>query len=1070
MPSNPDNDFRQYIFDFSKKESEVQTHTWFPPPKGIQTLHVPNESVNEFMETLYGYIETHKKSQKLETPSRGQNSFTEKINPDLFKLFVDIDFHVKDLEKGHLPNEPIKLQNMIRVWVQTYDQMIEDLFGIDYKLDRIVAVRLLYKIHLIYPSVMVNRNTATALAKEYMKRLQEVDDSFGEILTNCPKCIDFSVYNTGLRMLYMHKGSMGAKKKDADVASEVDLHEQYFGEGSYTNIYRTIDLTDFEVEDFCLETFKKSSIHVLDNRPLTGFLDSDIKKSFLKTYATLLNSKSRPRKGPSKGKSLVLMAPNDDWTKTLTKTFEFLKMTYCRTFAPKDVKLEGEYLTVHLNFSTECPINNAPHVSNRQYIQITKYGCSQKCYDELCRDKEWKLILYDAFPSKMKMELAGLGIGTLDMISSESQDDKEELQKKAVQSFFGSIRSQYPKSDLKANSYKFSDVSTAVHLPSNWCEVCKVIHDKPSTWFKFLNNGQAFFECIENYGITFPSPPISIDQSLRSLIFCNITFNLNLCDSWADVPPDFDREPEPIFPEDEEFNKLVFEALNGNHINIAAVIHYLGKERFAFSRSKVWYYYENHRWHPNRESALKNFMITTILDKFRIVRSYYEDNTIDQTLRDRRKLHINTKIIDKISNTRPQMDIIVACQTPFLENDFYRNGELHFEAQLDEKTNLLCFSNGILDLNAPTLELRNGHPKDFVTMCLNYDFPTPDPEKRAKVEKFFWDIMPEPEERHYLLLYISSLLHGDRKEEFYHIWTGHAGNGKSLLRDLLMALFGDYFENVLANLFTKERPGTSSPQPEIVKLKGKRAVFASEPEQNQKINTGFIKYITGGDPIKARSLNSNVLVQFKPHFGINLLANEIPPLDNSDGGTDRRTRVILFPVKFCDNPKPNYMFEKQIDVTLKETIIECKGDLLLMLLDYFLEYRDQCHWRLKVTPKMQHQTYMHKLKSNPVLHYMETMTIKDEGAAMHGSDLYNKFIKWCKIQRTDSTLGKNEFFEKLKENGCELQDKVRIGKKTAKGIVGRSWKDQEVEVTDETQHEYRNGMPADDPIIFQMGE
>ena len=80
-------------------------------------------------------------------------------------------------------------------------------------------------------------------------------------------------------------------------------------------------------------------------------------------------------------------------------------------------------------------------------------------------------------------------------------------------------------------------------------------------------------------------------------------------------------------------------------------------------------------------------------------------------------------------------------------------------------------------------------------------------------------------------------------------------NGKGILSLLMESALGKtngYFKDVKAELLTKERPSADRPVPELLSTNGKRLIVASEPEAGSKINTGFLKFLTGNDPISGR--------------------------------------------------------------------------------------------------------------------------------------------------------------------------------------------------------------------------
>ena len=105
-----------------------------------------------------------------------------------------------------------------------------------------------------------------------------------------------------------------------------------------------------------------------------------------------------------------------------------------------------------------------------------------------------------------------------------------------------------------------------------------------------------------------------------------------------------------------------------------------------------------------------------------------------------------------------------------------------------------------------------------------------------------------------MLTYLSIGLVGNLLELFT-ILTGCGRNGKSKLIELIKITFGDYFGSVQSQLFTRPRPDANSPDPGLLNLMKKKIVIASEPEKNSKLNSGFIKFITGRDSTTLKKLS-----------------------------------------------------------------------------------------------------------------------------------------------------------------------------------------------------------------------
>ncbi|KXS10440.1 hypothetical protein M427DRAFT_48052 [Gonapodya prolifera JEL478] len=121
------------------------------------------------------------------------------------------------------------------------------------------------------------------------------------------------------------------------------------------------------------------------------------------------------------------------------------------------------------------------------------------------------------------------------------------------------------------------------------------------------------------------------------------------------------------------------------------------------------------------------------------------------------------------------------------------------------------------------------------------------------------------------------MLHEGTHEEIFTIFNGRTRNGKSVLADLVKETLGEYCVMVDSKMATGDRPPLGSPQPDLMELIGKRAVFISEPQKsgaNQsslKLNSAFIKLITGNDTIAARALYSNEITHFKTQAKITII-------------------------------------------------------------------------------------------------------------------------------------------------------------------------------------------------------
>jgi phage/plasmid-associated DNA primase len=149
-----------------------------------------------------------------------------------------------------------------------------------------------------------------------------------------------------------------------------------------------------------------------------------------------------------------------------------------------------------------------------------------------------------------------------------------------------------------------------------------------------------------------------------------------------------------------------------------------------------------------------------------------------------------------------------------------------------------------------------------------------------------------------------------------------------MLMNLCATAFGDYCYKANIAMFTQKRNKAGAASPELVRMKGKRFVFMSEPDEGEPLSTGFMKEMTSSEKVTGRDLfkGSNDMVEFDVQAKCHLACNDKPKVNSNDGGTWRRIKVIDFPMKFVAEPKESYelpMDESIMHKVLSQEWAEC---------------------------------------------------------------------------------------------------------------------------------------------------
>ena len=388
----------------------------------------------------------------------------------------------------------------------------------------------------------------------------------------------------------------------------------------------------------------------------------------------------------------------------------------------------------------------------------------------------------------------------------------------------------------------------------------------------------------------------------------------------------------------ESGQQLLVQSLNtGDDYDIGQYIHHCYMHSFHCTAIKqdIWYHFRDHKWNLCESAViLLNNMSTEI---HQIYQSYIKEwKRMKVESGDESKNYEHTekaynKVLKGFKSTPTKKKLKETCAWAFHHDQF--------QEKLDSNPHLLCFKNGVFDLDACIF--REGRPEDYVSLCTNIDYIEYDENDPIydEINHFLYTCQPNKPKREYILRTLANSLHGSNREEKSYFWTGSGGNGKSKLYSLLEACLGDYSTNISVSYITQKRAASNSANPEMVKAIGRRFVAFQEPEEGEKINTGILKELSGRDKIQVRGLYQTCS-DFQPQFQTIFICNQLPSLPSNDAAVWRRVVKITFDSKFVDNPNPNDPNEFPIDLDIDQKWPQWKERFISLLLHYYVKYRD----------------------------------------------------------------------------------------------------------------------------------
>lgn len=427
----------------------------------------------------------------------------------------------------------------------------------------------------------------------------------------------------------------------------------------------------------------------------------------------------------------------------------------------------------------------------------------------------------------------------------------------------------------------------------------------------------------------------------------------------------------------------IMNSLTGTHVDVAKVLYRMYRYQYvcASIRFKSWYEFIGNRWREIDDGiGLRNKIPNNLVQEYQRLRAdlyekiQHETRTIQGLqlqahaiqLQDGNgtsgELQISKKntmssnvvtadkdlvkeISERIQRYRDDCEKIDQLlpklkTTTFIDNVMRESRGMFyvdkFQNQLDSNPYLIGFENGVYELEDGIF--REGRPEDYLSLTTGIDYVPYDPNSEYAIglNNFLSQIHPNQENRDFLLTFMSSCLEGANADESLHIWTGRGGNGKSKINELFITSIGGYAAKLPISLLTQKRAASNAANPELMDTKGKRYCYMEEPGDNEVLNVGFMKELTGGDRIKARGLYRDFM-EFKPQFKMVLLCNDLPKVPPFDEGTWRRLKVLEFKSRFVANPKASNEYPR--DNYLSEKLVLWRETFMGLLIQYYKKYK-----------------------------------------------------------------------------------------------------------------------------------
>lgn len=471
----------------------------------------------------------------------------------------------------------------------------------------------------------------------------------------------------------------------------------------------------------------------------------------------------------------------------------------------------------------------------------------------------------------------------------------------------------------------------------------------------------------------------------------------------SDSPDLYDRYIENIS------EKYMEESLDGSHNDIAKMLKAeYGNEFICPSiESKTWYQYKGNKWERIDSGVFLRQKISDELDRryLKLCTKFWKE-VIDASENhdEGKKAMFNVKIKQvqlirkNVKNHGWKNSVMAECMYEFFDPKF--------KEKLDMNPMIIGFQNGVYDLERNVF--RKGRPEDYISknMPIDYVEYSYNDEEVKEVLSILEKTFPDKSILKYFLDITSDVFEGGNIRKKVYFALGAGDNGKSIIQQLMECMLGEYQIKFDTNLITGKRPGSGNSHAELARSGGGvRWATLDEPDNDEEINAGIMKKLSGDDKFWARDLfeKGKDTTEIKPMFKLMFICNKLPHIKGSnDKAIWTRVRVLPYESTFV-RPGDKTIevpstYEEQLkqkifpmDLDLKKKIPKLSQPFAWILLQH----------RLKVTScvepeKVLSATNNYRLKTDIYRHFIEDNIVDDENSKITITALHESYKEWIR--------------------------------------------------------------------------
>lgn len=246
-------------------------------------------------------------------------------------------------------------------------------------------------------------------------------------------------------------------------------------------------------------------------------------------------------------------------------------------------------------------------------------------------------------------------------------------------------------------------------------------------------------------------------------------------------------------------------------------------------------------------------------------------------------------------------------------------------------------------------------------------------------------------------------LTGSTTEEVLFICHGYGSNGKSVFKNVVATILGDYGRVAPSSMLTARRTGDASPRNDLASIAGSRYVSINELQCGDRLDEQVVKMLAGREPISTRFLYQEHF-EFTPTFAAWLRTNHKPIITGDDDGIWRRLVLIAFSKQFTGS---------QCDPNLEEKLLAERDGILAWMIEGALKWQRE---GLKLSPTIQLDCASYRKESDLLGEFLADACALGSDHRCLQDEMYLRYDQWCKCSGVKA-MTKTSLTKRLAERG-----------------------------------------------------